>query len=138
MTKSGGLYNKLFIVLIGVFIGIGSTFMLDKYREQQTTDYIGKVFSSMQDNDWQNNNTFKNFGNRNVKLINTLGKLENYSITANDASYNFNNELGLHTVALVRTEAKYEQGSLNIIFNIFKKNGQWSINKVYISQHKKT
>ncbi len=136
MAKSNSLYSKLFIALIGIFIGLGSTFLLDKYREQQTTTYINKIFTTMKGQKWQNNEQFQNFGNRNISLIHTLGELENYSITNSDASYNFNNELGLHTVALVRTMAKYKQGELEIIFNIFKNSGQWSIRKVYINKRK--
>lgn len=141
MAKISGLYSKLSIIVLGIVIGIGGTYLLDKHREKQTANYVHTLFASMKDtdnstNNWQNSKVLKNLGNKNISTIQSLGQLENYAITSTDTSYNFNNELGLHTVALVTTKASYKEGNIEIIFNLLKDNGQWQVNKVYINKDK--
>jgi hypothetical protein len=139
MTTKSNLIKKLPLILIGIVIGLFATYLLDTYRENQSELYVENVFSHIKQPgriDWENDDFVKGFNAKSINIIKKLGSLEEYTITANDTSYNFNNDLGLHPVAFVTADAEYQKGAIEIMFNLYKKNGKWVAEKIIVKKKK--
>ena len=81
-------------------------------------------------NDWRELGNIQKIVSVTVAELKNLGKLLNYSILSNDVSLNFSNDHGLHSIASVKTKAKYSSGPTELTFTILKQDGVWEISSI--------
>lgn len=123
--------KKIPFILLGIVIGYGITFLLDHYRENQASAYVNTVYSNLLTNKLQQEDNLEVV---NIELLQAAGELKQYKIIKNDTSFNFNNEIGLHYIAMVTTYAEYDNLDLVISLQLIKNNGEWSTSKIFITQ----
>lgn len=137
MTQNHKMLKKLPLIFAGILIGLLAAFLIDNYREQQSKQHVVKILGHMQQNnliDWNNDIYLQGFNSKSIKILQEVGALNEFTIISNDTSYTFDNDNGLHPVAFVKANAKHQKGAIEIVFKLYKNNGKWATEKVYVKK----